>query len=434
MPRRLPLAVPPATGETVKSYLRRLAALHEVIYGELWLWVSAPTDEPHSHQRTVVGARLAEATGYRLDRLAKALPELDPATAWPHLRDTPQPGCPRCTARHPGGTVMRLFALHTYICHRHGYWLGPPDVGEGPRFRRLDDLPDLLPAQRRLGRLVRVFGPVPVFDALVHAFKICAVLWKNGPEETYGDSRWWLWDQRLDKLIPKTDSRESFSRSRCYAAIFPEAVAVTTLMVNPAWRIKAAFPFNDPDTDHRWDFTREFGRRLGLDDYYPEDPGHPIHLWADHHATTPHITPATFPERRIKTIDGTPLAPSTRAMRKHHQAARYFAKKRYAANTLIYHQHPGAPVIETYHPQPGPYARQRARFASDAADYVNRTSPGTSTDQAGVIDDFRLNNGRRRLILPDGQQRIVTGDATDDELTTRYQLDKIYRMPLNEPQ
>lgn len=205
-------------------------------------------------------------------------------------------------------------------------------------------------------------------------------------------------------------------------------------MVNPVWRIKATFPFGDPDTDHRWDFTREFGRQLGLNDYYPEDPGHPVHLWADHHAAAPHITPATFPEHRIKTIDGAPLAPSIRAMRKHHQAARYFAKKRYAANTLIYDRHPGGPVIETYHPQPSPYARQRARLAADAAGYVNRTSPGTPPDRAGVLDDRQLNQGRRRLILPDGQQRIVAGDATDDELTTRYHLDEIVRMPLNEPQ
>lgn len=49
--------------------------------------------------------------------------------------------------------------------------------------------------------------------------------------------------------------------------------------------------------------------------------------------------------------DGTPPAPSTRTLRKHHQAARYFAKKRYAANTLIYH-HANVPAIETYYPQP----------------------------------------------------------------------------------
>jgi hypothetical protein len=66
------------------------------------------------------------------------------------------------------------------------------------------------------------------------------------------------------------------------------------------------------------------------------------------------MTPTTFPERRLKNTDGTPPAPSTRALRKHHQAARYFAKKRYAANTLIYHHHTNAPVIETYYPSPAP--------------------------------------------------------------------------------
>jgi hypothetical protein len=49
-----------------------------------------------------------------------------------------------------------------------------------------------------------------------------------------------------------------------------------------------------------------------------------------------------------------------------------------------------------------------------------------------VLDDRRLNSGRRHLILPDGQQRTVAGDATDDELTSRYQLEKIFRMPLTD--
>jgi hypothetical protein len=55
-----------------------------------------------------------------------------------------------------------------------------------------------------------------------------------------------------------------------------------------------------------------------------------------------------------------------------------------------------------------------------------------STDRVGVLDDRRLNSGRRHLILPDGQQRTVAGDATDGELTFRYQLDRIARMPLTD--
>lgn len=92
---------------------------------------------------------------------------------------------------------------------------------------------------------------------------------------------------------------------------------------------------------------------------------------ADHHAAQPYMAPTTFPERRLKNTDGTPPAPSTRALRKHHQAARYFAKKRYAANMLLYHHHTNAPVIETYYPPARPLrpptrtTRRRDRPGSD---------------------------------------------------------------------
>jgi hypothetical protein len=138
-------------------------------------------------------------------------------------------------------------------------------------------------------------------------------------------------------------------------------------LAHPRGRAKGTSRLGTADNDDRWELSAEFGRRLGLADDYPEDPKHPLNLWADHHAAQPRITPVTFPERRLKTIDGTPLAPSVRAMRKHHEQARYFAKNRYAANILIYHHHSNAPVIETYYPNPGPYARQRARLAAENA-------------------------------------------------------------------
>jgi hypothetical protein len=429
--RRLPIPVPPAQGETIKSYLQRLASVHGVLYEELWSWVSV-SDTGYPKQRHIAGQRLADATGYPLTRLATALPELDPATDWLLLRDTPQPACPRCTARHQGGPIMRLFAHHHYVCARHGYWLGPPDVGYGPSLRHLGDLPDLVAAQRKHRRLVQAYGPIPVFDALIHAFKICALLWRNGPEETDGDSRWWHWDQRLDLLIPKTDSRGSFSHSLCYAAIYPEAVTIAGLLTHPTWRAKGTSRLGHPDNDDRWELSAEFGHRLGLADYYPEDPKHPLNLWADHHAAQPPITPVAFPQRRYKNSDGAPPTPSVRAVRRHHEQARYFAKKRYAATILIYHHHTNAPMIDTYYPNPGPYARQRARFAADAAEYINHTALGTPQDGIGVLNERRLNAGKRLLILPDGQQRVVPSDATNEELAARYQLDKIFRMPLTD--
>jgi hypothetical protein len=87
------------------------------------------------------------ATGYPLPRLNKALPELDNSTDWLLLRDTPQPACPRCTAGHRGGHVMRLFAHDEYTCHRHGYWLGHPTSAKTTT-SDLADLPEIITAQR----------------------------------------------------------------------------------------------------------------------------------------------------------------------------------------------------------------------------------------------------------------------------------------------
>jgi hypothetical protein len=189
-----------------------------------------------------------------------------------------------------------------------------------------------------------------------------------GPEETYGTSRWWHWDRRLDLLIPKKRARELFSHSRCHIPIYPEAVALAELLASPTWRTLAGA---ETGSDERYDFTVEAGYRLGLNEYHPTDDKHPLVLWAEHHAGQPPIQPArTFPDRRRNSLDGT-AKPSTRAVEKHHDSARIFAKRRLAANALTYHHHTNAPIIETYYPRPGPYARQRARLAeqTNSADH-----------------------------------------------------------------
>src|SRR5436309_16103834 len=79
-------------------------------------------------------------TGRRPGHLAGALLELrDPPPAWETFRHAPQTGCPRCDARHRGGPVFRLFPHHRYVCIRHRYWIGPPDIGHPGPF--LDEFP-----------------------------------------------------------------------------------------------------------------------------------------------------------------------------------------------------------------------------------------------------------------------------------------------------
>ena len=82
-------------------------------------------------------------TGTRLRTLAASAP-------WP------DGGVNDCTARHPGGPVTHLLPHHCYVCTRHRYWIGPPDIDQpatalsGPI-----GLDDIIRAQRHHQRLLQ---------------------------------------------------------------------------------------------------------------------------------------------------------------------------------------------------------------------------------------------------------------------------------------
>ena len=89
------------------------------------------------------------------------MPELrDPAPDWRHLRHLPQRACPGCTARHPGGAVVRFFAHHEFVCTRHGYWIGPPlpTAPDLPPRQLARLVPELVTAQRQHTKLLRRRG------------------------------------------------------------------------------------------------------------------------------------------------------------------------------------------------------------------------------------------------------------------------------------
>lgn len=192
---RLPIAVAPARRETVVSYLSRLANLHGLQLRELWEPITTP--RPGSRRRDVVADRLAAATGHHRDHLARALPELQPAQDWTVLRH--QPGCPLCDARHRGGPVTRLLPHHHYVCTRHRYWLGPPDLDQTAT-ALTDELDDLVLAQRRHLRLLRRHGPIATYDAVLTAFLLCGHFWSDwSQDDAIARSNW---DRRADILIP----------------------------------------------------------------------------------------------------------------------------------------------------------------------------------------------------------------------------------------
>jgi len=175
--RRLPIPVPPARHETVASYLARLANLHGLDPGELWQQASTP--QPGTRRRVINPSLLAAITGRPAEHLARALPELRrPGPDWPAWRHQPQPGCPRCDARHDGGPVTRLLPHHRYVCARHRYWTGPPDAGQ-PATPLGPELAGIVQAQRRHLRLLRRHGPAATYDAVLTGFLLCGHLWTD---------------------------------------------------------------------------------------------------------------------------------------------------------------------------------------------------------------------------------------------------------------
>jgi hypothetical protein len=115
--RRLPIPLPPAQNETLASGLHRLATVHGLPDGELRQHLRVGTRVGDVDElREDLGRRLAAVTGHPVEALARALPELRvPAPHWPALRHLAQRACPRCTARHEGGPVRRLFAHRQYL-------------------------------------------------------------------------------------------------------------------------------------------------------------------------------------------------------------------------------------------------------------------------------------------------------------------------------
>lgn len=241
--RRLPVPLPPARNETIASWLHRLATVHGLSTGDLrrHLHIATAVTRNPAELRDL-SRRLAALTGQPAERLAWALPELRlPAPDWLALRHLAQRACPRCTARHEGGPVRRLFAHHEYLCVRHGYWVGPPDPTRDDPPARLDGrLPELVAGQRRLDHAYRRYGWAATFHATAAATKICLNL-RFGAE---AHPVWNRWQRRLDLLLPT-----GYRRSLFIAAVFPEIAALATVLAAPDWRILA--PRNDPADEDR---------------------------------------------------------------------------------------------------------------------------------------------------------------------------------------
>ncbi|MEX5712945.1 TniQ family protein [Parafrankia sp. FMc6] len=334
--RCLPITVPPAQHEIVASYLARLATLHGLDGDELWKQVSVPRSHRRSG-RIVVPDRLAALTGRPVELLAAALVELRPQPDWQALRHTPQPGCPRCAARHPEGPIIQLLPHHRYVCTRHRHWIGPPDVHQrGPI---LDDLPDIVRAQHRHQRLVHRRGWLTTYGALLIGFVICARTWIPGNT----DNRCRTWERRAHILIPPGTEATTFSPSRLFAAIYPEAVDIAAILTSTNWRQVVI-----ENTHRQQHVAAEIGRRISHPNYYPyqppqsdddQPPTDPIMRWIQPDGgKLPIRPPALFTPARIRRPSR--VNATKRAMlRGHDNRVHWFARDRDPRHALLGHQH-----------------------------------------------------------------------------------------------
>lgn len=336
MHSRLPIAVAPAHHETAASYVARLANLHGIPFTELWHQVSRPRTATGT-SRAIAADLLAAVTGIPEARLASAVIEIRrPEPDWLAFRHEPQYGCPRCTARHPGGRVRQLFPHHRYVCPRHRIWIGPPDVIDQP-YPALDVLPEVVAAQRAHLRLLRRLGPAATYDAVLTGFLICGHRWDQDAHHPE-DARI-TWDERAADLIPHGTEDTTFSTSRLFAATYPEAVKIAALVGSLHWRRLAA---SDPVGQHR--FATEIGRRLGQPDYRPKVIRDPVAHWIDDDSWRPPSLPRTT-YRTLRTFGGhTVPKVNQHSIDRHRRSARWFAHNRRGGRPILYHRHVG-PVL-----------------------------------------------------------------------------------------
>lgn len=133
-PPQLPAPVAPIAGETVSSYLARLAAASHIpvanITGCLPSWFAARTaacDDLNSNSLPRPGdaAYLAALTGISGNDLCRALPALALAYGGPRPPVRSATACHRCAARHGHHDPVPVhLPAHQRACERHRTWLG----------------------------------------------------------------------------------------------------------------------------------------------------------------------------------------------------------------------------------------------------------------------------------------------------------------------
>jgi len=242
--RRLPLVDRPFTGETLPSFLGRLATLNHLSHDELVFCLTGRDKLDRTDFRMITSVardRLAVLTGYTARQLAQTFPTADEAhrfeqpwvTRWPALavtiRDAEShvPACVLCSARRkpPGAIVRHWPAPSQRVCLRHHRWIGPPGrtITTGQVDLRVAH--EIVGAAHRHQRLLRRHGP-ETNDAVALAEQFVR-----------STARRRFIRGRIDERIAALCGERSYFEQEdlWHAATYPEAVALAALLVNQRW-------------------------------------------------------------------------------------------------------------------------------------------------------------------------------------------------------
>lgn len=232
----LPRPVTPVTGETLVSYLTRLAHASHLTLTEVLAvlpsWFSTKIsngDDLAQHHMLIPAAAeamdaLARLTGTTPASLARALPAF--ATAGAHNPVRATTACRRCTARRGIDQPVPVhLPAHHKICTRHGIWLS--DAGQ-PHLD-LAACPEIITAQYRASRLLRHTTPQQLLLAYQAATKAIPA-WPATPAAIPLH-----WRHRLLTLQTTNHHYGTPTDHDAYihAAIYPDAIALTAARLSP---------------------------------------------------------------------------------------------------------------------------------------------------------------------------------------------------------
>jgi hypothetical protein len=235
-PPALPRPVPPVTGETLISYLTRLARASHLTVTEVlavlpsWFATKTSNGNDRAQHHTLIPATtqalhaLARLTSTNPAGLARALPAFATTSTDSPVRATT--ACHRCTARRGISQPVPVhLPAHHKICTRHGIWLSDP----GQPHLDLAACPEITAAQYRASRLLRRCTP----QQLMLACQAAAATIPAWPASPAAIPRHWR--HRLLTLQTANHRHGTPTDHDAYthAAIYPDLITLAAAALNP---------------------------------------------------------------------------------------------------------------------------------------------------------------------------------------------------------